>query len=625
MRFDFPLGLLGLIGIPILILVYIIKSKFTEQTIASTYLWTLSERFLKRKKRVSLLTGIISLILQILAVTIISLAIAQPVITLKDAANEYCFILDGSGSMRMETEKGVTRFEAGKKTIEQTVKNAVDGSTFTLIYVGESTNVVFPQDVQNADDKDQVLRMLAELKPAYNTANLAGAIGEAQERFAANPSMLTYLVTDTTYETAENIQVVNVSKEIENYAVSGVSHSFRNSELKVSGVVTSYESDAELTVGIFLDDEEAAKTTCKVKANKGEPTAFTLETVVEVYSSIKVKILEADGLALDNEYVIYNVESESSYDTLIVSEKPFFIKSMLSSLIDADITVVDVKGYEQLAEKTGYGLYVFDSVDVSNLNIPTDGTVWLFNVEGSPANAGFKFQGEMDISTEPRVLEPSTSSSTAAQNLMKDLAGNAIYVTRYLKYGLDRNFTTLYSLDGNPVIFAGTSQKGNREVVFAFDLHQSNLPLLVDFAVLMRNLVTYSFPDMIDQTNYECGESAQVNVIANCESIRVESPSGEVNYLNVEAASDVIELKEVGRYTVNMTVAGTVREFYIWSAMNENERIPTQTEASVSLQGQAGSDKLDGKYDPLLVMFIVLAVIFLADWMVYCYEKYQLR
>lgn len=43
MSFYFPLGLLGLLGIPVLILIYVIKSKYTEQTIASTYLWELSE------------------------------------------------------------------------------------------------------------------------------------------------------------------------------------------------------------------------------------------------------------------------------------------------------------------------------------------------------------------------------------------------------------------------------------------------------------------------------------------------------------------------------------------------------------------------------------------------------
>ena len=43
-----PLGLLALLAIPVLVLIYVIKNKYTEQTIASTYLWQLSEKFLKR-------------------------------------------------------------------------------------------------------------------------------------------------------------------------------------------------------------------------------------------------------------------------------------------------------------------------------------------------------------------------------------------------------------------------------------------------------------------------------------------------------------------------------------------------------------------------------------------------
>ena len=63
MSFLYPLGLLGLIGIPILIIIYIIKTKYTEQTVASTYLWLLSERFLKRKNPFSKISGIISFII----------------------------------------------------------------------------------------------------------------------------------------------------------------------------------------------------------------------------------------------------------------------------------------------------------------------------------------------------------------------------------------------------------------------------------------------------------------------------------------------------------------------------------------------------------------------------------
>ena len=68
MRFLYPLGLLALIGVPLLIIIYILRSKYNEQTVPSTYLWTLSEKFFKRRNPFSGLTGIISLILQILMV-----------------------------------------------------------------------------------------------------------------------------------------------------------------------------------------------------------------------------------------------------------------------------------------------------------------------------------------------------------------------------------------------------------------------------------------------------------------------------------------------------------------------------------------------------------------------------
>ena len=126
MTFSYPIGLLGLIGIPILIIVYIIKNRYTEQTIASTYLWRLSERFLKRRNPFSKITGIISLVLQLLLVTVLSLAIAHPIFVLPGTAHEYCFILDESASMNMEHD-GTTRFENAKNEIIKIIIK--DGST----------------------------------------------------------------------------------------------------------------------------------------------------------------------------------------------------------------------------------------------------------------------------------------------------------------------------------------------------------------------------------------------------------------------------------------------------------------------------------------------------------------
>ncbi len=620
MTFLYPLGLLGLIGIPILILVYIIKSTYTEQTIASTYLWELSERFLKRKKRVSRLTGIISLILQLLAVTIISLAIAHPIITVPNAAHEYCFILDASGSMHMDAADGKgSRFEAGKQAIADRIGDAVDGSTYTLVHVGDATTVIY----EKLEDKDQALMLLDEVEPAYNTVDLTAAIGVAQGYFQENNALKTYLVTDTKYKTVENMELIFVGDAVENYGISNVTYTYLGAELKVEGYVTSYESDATVTVGLFLDGSDQAVQTQQVTLTKGELGAFHLEADVETYASFAVKVLEEDGLALDNQYAVYEVKSENSYKTLIVSEYPFFLQSAIKSVLNAQIDVIAPSEYTD--ETSGYGLYIFDSITFyDNFRMPTDGTVWFINIAGSVEGAGYTVQGEMTLKRAEK-LETSTSTSTATQNLLKDLIGNDIYINSYIKCGFYRNFTTLLSYKGSPVVFAGTNEYGTREVVFGFDLHQSNLPMLHDYSALMRNLINYSFPDMVDETNYECGETAQVNMIANCDSVRVETPNGDITYLNTEAATDEIRMTEVGVYTVTMSVSGTARQFYIWSSLNEAERMPTQEGETIGLQGQAGTEGTDGKYDPLTVMFIVLAIIFLADWMVYCYEKYQLR
>ena len=614
MSFLYPFGLLGLIGIPILIIIYIIKSKYTEQTVASTYLWTLSEKFLKRKNPISKLTGIISLILQLLAITLISLGIAHPIVRMPDMAKEYCFILDASGSMNMSKD-GVTRFERGKNAIASLIEESVEGSVYSLITVGDTTTVVF----EKLSNKEQAVLLLQETAPAYNEAEYADALGVAQGYFDENNGLKSYLVTDTSYHVHDNLEIVNVADGEENYAVSNVTYKTVDDRLTVSGVVTSYESDAALTVGLVLDGENAARAEQTINAAAGVKEPFELTCSAEKFSSLKVVLAGEDALALDNEYVIYDTTGESSYDTLIVSDTPFFLKSVLGALINATVEVV---APEEYTPASGYGLYVFDSFTPEDL--PSDGAVWLINPQASVDEAGFSVQEEVELE-KADILSVSTSSSSTVKNLTADTIGEEIYISDYVKCGLYRSFSTVYSYQGNPVIFAGTNEYGNREVVLAFDLHTSNFPVLVDYIVLMRNFIEYSFPAVLEKTDHYCGDTVDVNVLANCKSIRVDTPTGGVTYLDASSAVSKLQLTEVGVYTITMFVGETQRSFYLYSAMLEQERVPTVEEEGISLQGTASEGGFDGIYDTMMLLFILLAVVFLADWGVYCYEKHQLR
>ncbi|MDE7086705.1 MAG: BatA and WFA domain-containing protein, partial [Clostridia bacterium] len=328
MSFLYPLGLLGLLAIPVLILIYIIKSKYTEQVIPSTYLWTLSERFLKRKNPVKAITGIISLILQILAVIFISIALAHPVFTLKGQATDYCFILDGSGSMNV-VQGNKTVFEEGKDRIRGLINSAADGSSYTLITTGNTTDVT----VKQSEDKKATIRLLDMMEPSCVASDFNNAVLEAQKLFDDVPSCKFYLVTDKDFDNVQNIEHIKLTTNGKNYALSGVDYSFNaDGGVTVSGKVFAYSEDAEVDVDIRFNGESVPTDTVKVSAKMNQGVGFTLDCDRAEFTSMSVALRQKDALALDDEVILYHSRSDAAYKTLIVSEEPLFLETMFASL-----------------------------------------------------------------------------------------------------------------------------------------------------------------------------------------------------------------------------------------------------------------------------------------------------
>ena len=615
MNFLYPLGLLGLIGIPILIIIYIIKSKYTEQTVASTYLWRLSERFLKRRNPLNPLAGMISLILQILAVTVLSLAIAHPVFVIPGAANEYCFILDGSASMNMQSGEGV-RFDEAKARVSEIIEDAADGSVFTLIYVGDTTAKVF----ERLGDEDRALELLEGVQVGFSADDYTDAFSMAQELFGENSSLKTYLVTDKDY-VAENVELVKVGDGVDNVGIFKPVHSVVDGVLSVSAEVTSYSSDADVTVALYINGAAEPTAEKTLSLTEGQSALVSFAEAAPAFSSAVLRIKESDGFAFDNSLTVLDLKGENSYSVLLVSDQPFFVSAALSAIGCNDVTVIATEDYGD--DKGGYGLYVFESYVPDE--IPRDGSVWFINPKGSVPDSGFSVQGET-ILEEHDVLELTKASSTLATKLVQGVSGEGIYVKQYVKCGLYKNFTTILSYKGNPVVFAGTNNFGNRQAVLAMDLHASNLPMLAeDYLSLVENLFEYAFPYIVDEVQYCAGDVLSVNVPAGAQIIEVISPSGESVYLNTDSAVAEHELTEIGDYAISVTVGSVKRQLTVHCAVPEDERATEVSETGAGLLGEAGNAGRDGEYDPIVLLFIILAVVFAADWMVYCYEKYQLR
>lgn len=620
----YALGLLALIGIPIIIIIYIIKNKYTEQTVTSTYLWTLSERFVRKRVPINRIVGLISLILQIIAVILTALLIAHPIIILKDSASAYCFVLDGSGSMNIE-QNGSTRFELGKDRISGMIKDAADGSTYTLIFAGTSADTIY----SDIDDKDRALDALSALSPSDVAPDPIDALDAAQKYFDDHRFALNYLITDKQYERIRNITVIDVTENaaaVENYSIESVTYVTRDGSLYAEGSVKSYGGDATLDLELSISTETGKfvpSTGAQVEVAGGESAPFSLKAEgVTDFSALKVTIKNADALASDSEQIVYNVANEKIGNTLVVSDdKAFFIRGALKAAGNNSVDLCTTEEYAA-GDYSSYGLYVF--IDYAPEIMPEDGAVWFIDPPGTVEGANFTYQGP---ASAKRPAEYSTSSASVAKKLLAGVSGRQFEVDGYAKCGVSAKFTTIASVDGSSIIFAGSNIYGNREAVFAFSLNSSGpFTLSADFVTIVGNLLDYSFPAVVDGTSYHCGDALAVNVLTGCESIRVITPLGGSAYLDTSVAVSEYRLTEAGTYEICLTMKnGDVRTINVFASMPEEERAPVSTGLDFRITGLQIASKFDGFYDNLLIIFIILAVVAVADFGVYCYEQYQLR
>ena len=147
-----------------------------------------------------------------------------------------------------------------------------------------------------------------------------------------------------------------------------------------------------------------------------------------------------------------------------------------------------------------------------------------------------------------------------------------------------------------------------------------------DFLILVRNLMNYLFPAVIEDTAYKCGDTMTVNVVPGCESIVVNSPSGKSTTLDT-LGNDYcnVQLTETGTYTIIVKLAGSEDTSLCSFACVPEEESRSEGGGALFLSGEREYKYSDGFYDDLLAFFILMAVLLLADWGVYCYEQYQLR
>ena len=607
MKFLNPAGLWLLLGVPILIIIYLIKSQHEDRSVSSTYLWKLSARFMKKRLPVQRVQKLLLFLLQLLMIIAAALMVARPAIP-SGEKREFVAIIDASGSMMIKDDEGNTRFDRAVDEVEKLAEKVNMGHTVSVVLAGD--NPVFL--VRSATSVNQVKLALEGAKCGFTACNTADAIALAQQACNDATYAEAYFYTDTAHPESKGIEIVDLSSGEWNVSVGEISaHSYDEGTV-FSAPVTSHNLAKLVNVGLKINGEviDAQKVECQ--ENTPTEVMFTVDDLA-YYDTAEIYVDVKDALDEDNAYTVCQ-RSTGDYKVLLISKTPLYLEKALNSLRNCEVAVVGSDEEAKTIEET-FDLYVYDHVYPAEY--PEVGSVIVFGTEGALPD-GISVGGTYETET------PVSKSNNPDAELYHELDLEKAVIVRYAELIGDSKWKTVLACDGIPVLATTKRSNGMYFSVASFDLHDSNLPLMPDFMVLMRNLVEYSIPAILKDTDHTIGETVELTVLPYAEQMYVHRPDGEIEELSVEGEYDLVTPESVGVYTAVMTYgeSGQYVDFFVHLPLEEMS-VEQGTALELHLPENSEDSDSDDAMNELWFWFAVaLMVLMLAEWGVYYREQY---
>jgi VWA domain-containing protein/aerotolerance regulator-like protein len=219
--FATPLALLGLLFIPAVIAMYLLKLRRDETVVPSTLLWSRLVADVEANAPWQKLRRSLLLLLQLLLVLILAMLAARPFLERPAGlARDIVLVIDTSASMAA-TDVAPNRLEAAKAAAIDALRELPTGGVVSLIAADRSARIV----VNETTDLGRVRQALADIETTSSHGDLGDALelagklaarsGDAQILVATDGA----LATPTTSTVPARIKVLPVGRDRKNQAI----------------------------------------------------------------------------------------------------------------------------------------------------------------------------------------------------------------------------------------------------------------------------------------------------------------------------------------------------------------------------------------------------------------------
>lgn len=600
MTFYSPWAFLGLITIPIIIILYLLKQRHKDYTVSSLFLWEEVLKDLEANAPWQKLKKNLLMFLQIIAALLLVFALAKPFLNAGGSNAEHVIVaLDTSLSMKA-TDVGESRFEAAKSKANELISNLKPGTMVTLISIGRSVNIEENLSSNRASLQDK----LSRLKASNTISNLEDAESLIASIIKQNPNSRVVVFGDRALSIPDaNVEFLKISNNGDNFAITMMSHTKTDKGITVLTRISNFGAkDAQVPVSLYADGTVLDAKNVDIK--KGETSNVYWNDVSSGVKLIEARIDTKDALEADNR--AWNAVNDiKKYKAMLVSENNVFIEKVAALYSGIELYKT---GFESSNEWKGYDLYIFDGFMPKK--IPNDGNIMVFN---PPANKLFEVQDTVE----------SPAVEAMDENIFKYVEGFEFSIGKTKLLKVPSWGKEILGTKSGSAAFTGVYDN-KRVMVFGFDVHNTDIPLTPAFPIIMANSLDWLLPDSINNAeNVYAGEGIEFNIGPKTQEAYIKKPSGEKIRIAPPFPVKIFDdTFEPGMYTLMQKTEKGEQEFYF------TVNVPSQSESNLAKSedienistkaGEKSSQKPvnTGKNLQPVLLWLILIVL-LIEWWVY--------
>lgn len=569
MPFTTPLGLLGLLFIPAVIAMYLLKLRRDEAVVPSTLLWTRLVADVEANAPWQRLRRSLLLLLQLLLVAILALLAARPFLERPAGlARDIVLVLDTSASMAA-TDVAPNRLEAAKAAAIDALRDLPAGGKVSVIAADRTARIV----VNETTDLGRVRQTLDGIQPTSASGDLGDAL-ELAGKLAARSGDAQILVgtdgalaTPPTASVGAPIKVLSVGRSRKNQAIVALAVRTAPSAVTRSVFISVANLDLEeARRRLELWGDGGLLEVREVQLDPQARADVVIDDVPRGVESLEVRLVgrdpnvatAPDDLATDDRAWAV-VPPDKPRNVLVVGEGDRFLETALMLLPNLRLFGLTLDRYPEGAVRpdgSDWDLVIFEGA--LPVQLPRTPILAIAPTVSSPlgrVTGTLKDPGIGSLSPDEPILRyvdlSTTHIAAASQLVLPDWARAVIPGPK-----------------GAPLLYAG-NRAGLPTAVLAFEPRRSDLPLQVAFPILLANLTGELMG----------GSAAPDEAVQPGTPVSLAIPSGATGISVARPDGSVVELVPGTNLATTVTFAGTDQPgIYVVTP-----RLPTASSAAPSV------------------------------------------